>query len=181
MFVSADHTRLTSRENKLYEFGGYALPGVSVERLIVGGAAGLVVTAVIGVALKLFAPPGVWLLAVPVGCLAGIVGYFVARRGEGLSVIQRLVIAVDYWIFQPRRIAGFARDREPTMLHWQAIVWCPTDQTWLEERRLRVNHALADIGPIPDRFSTVIRLITIRAALQRTTSTSESATTGGPS
>lgn len=140
---SSDYTRLKQRENKLWEFGGIAIPGgLSTVRAAVGGVffvLGAAVAAIIG---RIVGSPLVSVVGMVAAVAAGVVGYFWAGRPseDRMTLPQRLAVLTDYAFAQPRRISGFSRDSEPDQIHWQAIVWEPTDSDWFETRSVYADH-----------------------------------------
>lgn len=140
---SFDYTRLKQRENKLWEFGGIAIPGgLSTTRAAVGGLVfvlGAIVAAAVG---RLSGSPLASVTGIVLAIGAGIAGYLWAGRpnAERMTLPQRLAALADYSFAQPRRISGFTRDSEPDTIHWQAIVWEPRQEDWLTTRRIFAEH-----------------------------------------
>lgn len=130
---SSDYTRLKQRENKLWEFGGIAIPGgLSTIRAGVGG---LVFVLVAGVAIifgQLIKQPLATMAGLVIALIAGVIGYLLAGRTspDKMTLPQRVAVFSDYAFAQPRRISGFSRDAEPDRIHWQAIVWEPRGADW---------------------------------------------------
>lgn len=130
---SSDYTRLKQRENKLWEFGGIAIPGgLSTVRAGVGGLVFIVVAAVAIIFGQLVGQPLATMAGLVLAVIAGVVGYLLAGRTspDKMTLPQRLAVFGDYAFAQPRRISGFTRDAEPDRIHWQAIVWEPRSPEW---------------------------------------------------
>ncbi len=146
---SFDYTSLKQRENKLWEFGGIAIPGglSTIRAGIAGGgvfvAGGAALVAIIGQLAK--AP----LLTVGGMVLAAIVAVLAYVWAGGRPSSDRMTLPpqqaavfADYVFSQPRRISGFSRDVEPDRIHWQAIVWEPTDADWWTTHDVYARHYL---------------------------------------
>lgn len=140
---SSDYTRLKQRENKLWEFGGIAIPGgVSTVR---AGVAAAILALVVGAGALVAQLTGViWfgVGGVVLGVIAAIAGYVVAGRHspDRMTLAQRTAVLLDYALLQPRRISGFSRDAEPDTIHWRAIVWEPTSPEWLITHNTFARH-----------------------------------------
>ncbi|OYN97091.1 hypothetical protein B0O41_3629 [Propionibacteriaceae bacterium ES.041] len=144
---SSDYTRLKQRENKLWEFGGIAIPGgLSTVRAAVGGGFFVVGAAIAAIVGRLVGSPIVSVIGMVAAVLAGVIGYFWAGRPseDRMTLPQRMAVLADYTFAQPRRISGFSRDSEPDQIHWQAIIWEPTDGHWFETRRVYADHYGSD-------------------------------------
>ncbi|OYO23473.1 hypothetical protein CGZ93_05890 [Enemella dayhoffiae] len=140
---SSDYTRLKQRENKLWEFGGIAIPGgLSTTRAAVAGvcfALGAIVAAIAG---RVSGSPLVGVVGMLGAVAAAAVGYLWAGRPsvDRMTLPQRLSVLLDYTFSQPRRISGFSRDSEPDRIHWQAIIWEPRDDAWFGTREVYADH-----------------------------------------
>lgn len=154
---SSDYTRLKQRENKLWEFGGIAIPGgLSTVRAGVGGLVFIVVAAVAIILGQLVGQPLATMVGLVLAVIAGVIGYFVAGRSspDKMTLPQRLAVFSDYAFAQPRRISGFTRDAEPDSIHWQAIVWEPRSPEWKQTYNIfgrhyadRAEHRTAENNP----------------------------------
>lgn len=140
---SSDYTRLKQRENKLWEFGGIAIPGgLSTVRAGVGGLVFVIVAGLAIIVGQLIGLPLATMAGMVVAVLAGVVGYFVAGRAspDRMTLPQRVAVFTDYVFAQPRRISGFSRDAEPDRIHWQAIVWEPQSKDWKQTFNIFGRH-----------------------------------------
>ncbi|GAB3622701.1 hypothetical protein GCM10027418_07830 [Mariniluteicoccus endophyticus] len=142
---SSDYTRLKQRENKLWEFGGIAIPGgLSTVRAAVAGVGFIVLVGFGGLLAQL--TDNVWLGVggLVVGMVAALIGYAVAGREspDRMTLGQRTAVLFDYLFAQPRRISGFSRDAEPDHIHWRAIVWEPTSPEWVETHNTFARHLI---------------------------------------
>ena len=131
--VAHDHTRLVSRENKVWTFNDIRLPrGIVMPRAAAGAVAGLLVfgisAAVIGVA---GASPAVYIAGFVAAVVSGIGVYLIPGRynKDHLRILHAPLVWLDWWK-QPRRISGFTHDHEPDRLHWQIIMWEPDDPAY---------------------------------------------------
>lgn len=57
---------------------------------------------------------------------------YIAQTDRDLSLWEQAYIWWDWLFRQPRQIGGFAHDTEPGELHWQVILWRPTNPRWHE-------------------------------------------------
>lgn len=140
---SSDYTRLKQRENKLWEFGGVAIPGgLSTVRAAVAGGIFVAVVGVGALAAQLSGNIWVGVGAAVVGVVAAAAGYVAAGRHspDRMTLAQRVAVTLDYAFAQPRRISGFSRDAEPDTIHWRAIVWEPTSPEWVGTHNAFARH-----------------------------------------
>lgn len=140
---SSDYTRLRQRENKLWEFGGVAIPGgLSTVRAAVAGGVFVVVVALGALLARVLGSVWVGVGGAVIALVAAIVGYVAAGRHspDRMTLPQRVAVLVDYTFAQPRRISGFTRDAEPDTIHWRAIVWEPTSAEWLGTHNAFARH-----------------------------------------
>lgn len=133
-YVAYDYTTLQKRPKLIYRlvfrwkygldlvgFGFATAVGVAIVLV------GLVLTLVIPLMSRLaFAG---WLIGATV---IGWAAYrlYVAQSDRDLSLWEQAYIWWDWLFRQPRQIGGFAHDTEPGDLHWQVILWRPTNPRW---------------------------------------------------
>ncbi|WP_026927251.1 hypothetical protein [Granulicoccus phenolivorans] len=142
---SFDYTSLKQRENKLWEFGGIAIPGglSTIRAGIAGGVfvAGAALVAIIG---QLAKAPLLTVGGMVLAAIVAVLAYVWAGRpsSDRMTLPQQAAVFADYVFSQPRRISGFSRDVEPDRIHWQAIVWEPTDADWWTTHDVYARHYL---------------------------------------
>lgn len=141
-FKAHDYTRLVKRENKLWSFSGMALPGLAINRLVLAGAATVVVFAGGLFAATLIKTLWGYALALALSVATAVGVYFGTARksADKMTAGSSLAVWLD-WYRQPRRIASFAHDREPQRIHWQVITWESRNPGW----RKAVKNRLSDI------------------------------------
>ncbi|GAB3707800.1 hypothetical protein [Mariniluteicoccus flavus] len=150
---SSDYTRLKQRENKLWEFGGIAIPGgLSTVRAAVAGGVFALVAGLGALLGQLTGNVWIGVGGIIVAFAAGATGYIVAGRPspERMTLAQRVAVMSDYAFAQPRRISGFSRDSEPDRIHWRAIIWEPTSDAWLETHATFARHYATQGAPHPE-------------------------------
>lgn len=142
---SSDYTRLKQRENKLWEFGGIAIPGgLSTTRAAVAGGVFALLLGLSALAGQLSGNVWVGVVGVVFGAACAMIAYALAghHSPDRMTLGQRVTVMLDYAFAQPRRISGFSRDAEPDTIRWRAIIWEPTDDRWLATRA-------AQLDPLP--------------------------------
>lgn len=133
--VAYTHTGLRDRPKRLWTFGDIPLPGVSIPGLGAGVVVFLAVI-VLSTLVQQFTGGPVVLVGAVLGLVAGWGAY--AAWGADVSdlggTLTSLTFWLDYRFRQPRVIVGAGADTEPAHLHWQAILWEPTDPGWIARR-----------------------------------------------
>lgn len=75
------------------------------------------------------------------GLLGGVamgIGTYIAMSYRVRGISTPIEIAVNWivgTIVQPKKLEGFSRDRDPAHVHWQVILWKPTDESWEATRQ----------------------------------------------
>lgn len=133
-----DWTELRDRPKRLWSFGNIPVPGLSLPG-IYGGAVALMLWAVGAfVVTRVVALPGVVLVLGGVIAAAAAYAAMGLRFPDGMKAEEWFVVWLDWTFRQPRAIHGLDKDREPTHIRWQVIVWEPTATSWWDEHATAV-------------------------------------------
>lgn len=133
-YVAYDYTALQRRPKLIYRLvfrWKYGLDlvgaGFAAAVWVVLVIAGLAVTVVVPLLSKLvFAG---WLVGAAV-IAWGAYRLYISQTDRDLSLWEQSYVWWDWLFRQPRQIGGFAHDTEPGELHWQVILWRPTNPRW---------------------------------------------------
>lgn len=139
VFPLLDYTRVTRQPKKIHNFLGKNFKnGLDLPGLAVGGSLGAIVCIVISAALYFLSGKNPFMIGWGIGAGAGVgVGaYFVTslRIRDTTTPLEMGLNWVIGTLVQPQSLSGFSKDRDPTFLHWQIILWHPTDESWRATR-----------------------------------------------
>lgn len=126
--VSHDHTDITTRDKRQWTLQDVPLPGGWHLPSVGAGLCGFAVVLVTGlVVTRLLGLSQFGLLFIILAVLAGLGAGLGWRkiRPQGLRPTTWLLVAADYWLFQPKIFHGLNKAKEPERVTWNVILWEP--------------------------------------------------------